>query len=301
MTNEKIVEQIQNGVDVAENQERLIKQNNGYVRKIVREFCGFDASVPDFEDYLQEGYIGLLTAAMKYKADCGANFFTYATFHIRGTISRYYENCSASVRIPVSMRERIRIYQKFRQQYLDEHGKEPDRAEIIKHMKIPKEALRFLEKTIRNLQTASLDKSTNNGEGDPLSEFLQSDEDIEELIIQSGYHKELKKVLDEALGILDQRTRTAIQSVYYQRWSMEGTAQVLGCSKQMVSDRIHRGFYIILHSRYRKELETFMWEGFRFNPYTHSDGSDEVYGSTDAGKEDKAKERIETEDNAFLV
>ncbi len=102
-------------------------------------------------------------------------------------------------------------------------------------MKISGKALNHLEKTIRNLQTASLDKSTNNGERDSLSEFLQSDEDIEDLIIQSVYHKDLKKVLDEALGILDQRTRTAIQSVYYQRWNMEGTAKVLGCLRQMVT------------------------------------------------------------------
>lgn len=301
MTNEEIVEQIQNGVDVVANQERLIKQNKGYVNMVVRRFCGFDQNHPDFDDYLQEGYIGLLTAAMKYKKDGGANFLTFAAYLINGAISRYFENCSGSVRIPASMRARIRKYQRFHKQYVDEHGKEPDRGEIIEALHLSQKAVVHLEKTIRNMQTASLDSNTKDGEGDPLLEFLQSDEDIEGLITQSVYSKELRKTLDDALSILDQRTRTAIQSVYYHRNSMRETAELLGCTKQMVSDRIHRGFYKILQSRYRKELETFMWDGFEYNIYAYSECSDEVYGYTDVAVEDADRERIETEDNNFLV
>lgn len=264
MTNEEIVEQIQNGIDIAVNQERPLHQTERYVRKIVWEFCGFRTS--DLEDYVQEGYIGLLNAARKYEKNDSANFLTFATYYIRGAIWRYFEYCSTSVRIPSSMRRKIRKYQKYQQQYIDKWGKEPECSEVKEYLKISDHSLMHLEKLIHDLQMVSLDKYQNGEDGNFLSEYLQSNENTEEFITQSIYHKELKKALDEAMSILDWRTRIAIQSVYYQQNSMEFTAGILGCSRQMVSDRIHRGFYKILQSKHRKELESFMWEGYHMNP-----------------------------------
>ncbi len=39
--NEEIVEQIQQGIDVTANQERLWRKNQGFVRYIIRKACGF--------------------------------------------------------------------------------------------------------------------------------------------------------------------------------------------------------------------------------------------------------------------
>lgn len=41
--------------------------------------------------------------------------------------------------------------------------------------------------------------------------------------------------------------------------------------QQAVDERIKKGFYKILHSKYRKKLKSFMWEGYRVDPRRLSD------------------------------
>lgn len=78
MSNEEIVENIQKGIDVAVNQEQLWKKNRKFVQWQVRKLCGISERDSDFDDYEQEGFIGLLVAAAKYDKKRGAGFLTYA-------------------------------------------------------------------------------------------------------------------------------------------------------------------------------------------------------------------------------
>lgn len=272
MSNEEIVENIQKGIDVAVNQERLWEKNRKFVRWQVRKLCGISERNNDFDDYEQEGFIGLLAAAVKYDGKRGVGFLTYAGWHIRAAVIRYSENCSASVRVPAYLKERIRKYESFRQQHHKEEGKPPTREEILENMHISEKSLNHLEKTLHNMKIVSIDQrgSGDSSEG-ALLELLQSDENIEELITYSIYSRDLKRALDSALSILDAESRSAVCSVYYQGYSLRQAALLFGCSAQAVSNKIQRGFWKILHSEHRKELESFMPEGYRYNEYVYSE------------------------------
>lgn len=275
MSNEEIVEQIQKGIDVPLNQEKLWKQNRLFVRYQVRKLCGITEKNNDFEDFEQEGAIGLLTAAIKYDKSRGTNFLTCAGWYVKSAIMRYGENCSSSVRMPVYLKERIRKYASFRQQYRNENGRDPTRAECLAELNISERSLTHLEKAIYNMKAVSLEQNVSSGDGETsLLEMLQSDENMEELITYSIYSKELKKELDEALSILDSDTRMIIQSLYYQKTSMKKTAEIFGCSKQAIYEKSRAGFWKILHSSHRGRLESFMWDGYRFNEYAYSEFAD---------------------------
>lgn len=269
------MEQIHKGIEVTANQERLWKQNSRFVRWQVRKLCGLAEGDMDFEDYVQEGFIGLMSAAVKYDGSKGTKFLTYAAWHIRKAVFRYSENCSASVRLPAYLKERVRKYAGCRQKLLSEKGREPTKEEYLAELHISERALEHLEKTIYRMSAVRLDKgrSDDGGEGS-LLDLLQSDEDMEELATYSVYDQELKKALDSALGCLDKNTRVAIQSVYYQSNSMERTAELFGCSRQAICEKIRKGFWKILHSPHRAELEGFMWEGYHFNEYAYSEFAD---------------------------
>ena len=58
MSNEEIVEQIQKGIEVTANQERLWKNNERFVRWVVRKYIGACCK-EDLEDFMQQGFIGL--------------------------------------------------------------------------------------------------------------------------------------------------------------------------------------------------------------------------------------------------
>ncbi len=273
MSNEEIVERIQKGIDVADSQERLLKQNRKFVQRQVRKLCGHMENEADFEDYEQEGSIGLLAAAMRYGR--GTCFLTCAGYYVRAAIIRYSENCCSSVRVPVYLKERIRKYARLRQQCMDDKGRYPTRDELLEGLDISARSLDHLEKTLHNMKAVSIDKDYSGGDGEnSLVGMLQSGEDIEELITYSIYSRDLKKALDSALRILDADTRKAVQSIYYQGNSVKHTARVLGCSAQAVYEKTRKGFWKILHSPHRTELEGFMWDGYRYNEYAYSEFAD---------------------------
>lgn len=285
MSNEEIVERIQKGIDVAASQERLLKQNGRFVQRQVARLCGHMENDADFEDYVQEGCLGLLAAAMKYDKGRGTGFLTFAGYYVKAAVIRYSENCCSSVRVPVYLKERIRKYAGFRQQYMEEKGRYPTRAELLEGLDISSRSLDHLEKTMYNMKAVSIDKDYSDGDGESsLISMLQSDEDIEEVITYSVYSRDLKKALDSALSILDAQTVRAVRSIYYQGNSVKQTAQMLGCSAQAVCEKTRKGFWKILHSPHRAELEGFMWDGYRYNEYAYSEFAD-----------------MEDEDSGFLV
>ena len=89
MTNEELVELYQNGDSKA--LEELVKKNDGLIHIIARKFNIENIASIDYADLVQEGTIGLITAANKYKFDIEnkASFSTYAIYWIRQKISRF--------------------------------------------------------------------------------------------------------------------------------------------------------------------------------------------------------------------
>lgn len=277
MSNEEIVKQIQEGIEVKENQVRLWQQNRGFIKHMVKKMCGFS---DDLEDFEQECFIGLIDAAMKYDESEGTKFITYAHYYVRKAIIRYNENCCSSVRVPAYLKASIRKYESFRQSCRKEKGRYPTEEEYLQKLHISRRSLMHLEKTIHNMNAVSMDQEAfGDAGGKALLDMLEGGEDIGELITYSVYSKELKQALDSALGILDVDTRAAIQSIYFQGNTVGGTAEIFGCSRQAVYDKTRKGFWKILHSSHMEELKSFMPTGYRYNEYAYSEFAEEEESS----------------------
>jgi RNA polymerase sigma-B factor len=270
VSNEEIVEQIQQGVEVSANQERLWNKNRSYVIWCIRKYIG-DCPKQDLEDYVNEGFIGLMTAAGKYKAGQGANFITYATYHIRAALYRYTGMNTYAVKVPEYLKTRMRRLAVFKQEYREEFHREPEQEEILKALDISVRSLRHLEKTMLTMSTKSLDEYVSDDGDTKLMDMLSTDERIDELAGGSEYQKELHEELEAALSILDDKTALLMRCVYYQKNSYAKTAEIFSCSTQSVYERINKGFYKILHSKHRERLEGFMWEGYHVKPTRLSD------------------------------
>lgn len=270
MSNEEIVEQIQKGIEVTANQERLWKNNERFVRWVIRKYIG-DCCKEDLEDFMQQGFIGLISAAGIYRPESGAKFLTYAEKHIKTAVFRYNGCNTSSVHIPEYLKMRMRKLAAFQLKYRAAFKREPDPEEIQKALGISARSLCHLEKTLLNIRTRSLDEYISEDGGSSLLDLLSTDEKIDELAGGSEYQRELHNELDAALSILDQKTALMIRCAYYQGNGYARTAKLFGCSKQAVDERIKKGFYKILHSKYRERLESFMWEGYHVDPRRLSD------------------------------
>lgn len=270
MSNEEIVEQIQQGVDVTGNQERLWQKNRGFVAWCIKKHVGI-CDGQDFYDFMQEGFIGLVEAAHSFSSGKGAKFLTYAEYSIRKAVYRYNGLNTCMVRVPEYLKTRMRKLAAFKKEYREAHRRDPQPGEILKALHISSRSLCHLEKTIQGMNTRSLDEYIS-GDGDAsLLDMLSTDERIDELAGCSEYQKELHKELGHALSILDDKTARMVRCVYYQRNSYARTAEIFGCSRQAVDERIKKGFYKILHSKHRERLESFMWEGYHVDPRRLSD------------------------------
>lgn len=265
MSNEEIVEQIQNGIEVTANQERLWKNNERFVRWVIRKYIG-DCCKEDLEDFVQQGFIGLVSAAGKYRQENGAKFLTYAENHIKTAIFRYNGSNTSNVHIPEYLKIRMRKLVAYRQRYIEEFNRDPEPVQIQRALRISARSLCYLEKALLNLRTRSLDEYISEDGGGSLLDLLSTDEKIDELVGSSEYQRELHNELDAALRILDHKTALMIRCAYYQGNGYAGTAKAFGCSRQAVDERIKKGFYKILHSEHRERLESFMWEGYHVDP-----------------------------------
>lgn len=265
MSNEEIVEQIQKGINITVNQERLWQRNRGFVVWCIKKYVG-SCDAQDFNDFIQEGFIGLIEAANSFDIDRDVKFLTYAEYDIRRSIYRYKGLNTYMVRVPEYLKTRMRRLAAFKKEYREEHHKDPKPKEIQRVLHISYRSLCHLEKTMLNMSVRSLDEYISDDGETSLIDILSVDEKIDELAECSEYQKELHEALEGALSVLDQKTMLMIRCVYYQRNNYSKTAEIFGCSKQAVDERIKKGFYKILHSKHKKELESFMWEGYHVDP-----------------------------------
>lgn len=270
MSNEEIIEQIQKGIEVTINQERLWKKNRPYVVRCIRKYIG-ECPPQDYEDYINEGYIGLVTAASRFNVGQGTKFLTFATFYIKAALYRYNGLNIYTVHIPEYLKTRLRRLAVFKQKYREEFHREPEPEEIQKALRVSACALCHMEKTLLNMETRSLDEYIYGDGESCLLDLLSTDEKVDELAGGSEYQRQLHEELEDALAILDDKTALMIRCVYYQRNSYTRTAEIFRCTRQAVDERIKKGFYKILHSKYRRKLESFMWEGYQVDPWRLSD------------------------------
>ena len=77
MTNEELVTQIQTGETALLS--TLYQQNAGFLQKIAAKMCNYGEN----EDLLQNGYLGLREAALRYNPHKKVKFLTYAEFWIK--------------------------------------------------------------------------------------------------------------------------------------------------------------------------------------------------------------------------
>lgn len=116
---------VQNGDRRAK--ERLVEANMRLVINIAKNY--HNPLVP-FEDLVQEGAIGLMTAAERYDPSKGYRFSTYATHWIRQAISRAIDNKAKAIRIPAHVSETLRKIERAKMLLQRENGEEPS-AELL--------------------------------------------------------------------------------------------------------------------------------------------------------------------------
>lgn len=154
--------------------ESLCKLNHGLVSKIARYYASkttWDA----YEDFIQEGMIGILRAAKTYDSNRDAVFSTYAGFWIIQNIQRYASQNLEGIRIPDNvMNDLYRIHKLDGLYQEDTYAKRVHK--IADTLTLPVQHVDFIlqcEYIFRH--TPSLDVPIGAEHESPLKEYLPQD------------------------------------------------------------------------------------------------------------------------------
>ena len=126
----------------AEAERRLVEANLRLVVHVARRYKNRGLSMLDL---IEEGNLGLLQAARKFRADRGTRFSTYATWWIRQAMARALANQARMIRLPVHVEQLVGRYVKMREAMTQELGRVPTLAEVAERMKRPVEEIEHLE------------------------------------------------------------------------------------------------------------------------------------------------------------
>ena len=150
-------------------ERRLVEANLRLVVRIARRYTNRGLSLLDL---IEEGNVGLLHAARKFRPDRGARFATYATWWIRQAIVRALANQARTIRLPVHVGLLLTQYAKARTALTQELGRPPELAEVAQRMGRPLEEIEDLE-AVRQQQPLSLDAPAGQEGKGTLQDVLQ--------------------------------------------------------------------------------------------------------------------------------
>ncbi len=215
--------------------DRLVRLNIGLVKKEVNFWTDRHSEL--YDDLLQVGALGLIGAVDRFELNRGYAFSSFAVRYIRGEIQHYLRDKNSSVRIPRRcldlQQQSVRIMQKLRNTL----QREPSSQEVAKALGVTLVEWQEAKLACQNRAPLSLDAPIRSEEEDAAS--------IGDLVadpksnMQSQQDEKFR--LQQALSLLEQRTREIVEFVFIEDMPQRDVAKMLGVSAVTISRQLKKG------------------------------------------------------------
>jgi len=208
--------------------EKMINGNLRLVLSVVQKFSG-RGEPPD--DLFQVGCIGLIKAIDNFDPNLDVRFSTYGVPMIIGEIRRFLRD-SNSVRVSRSIRDIAYRAMQVKEDFINEHGREPKVEEIAKIMEIPKSRVVVALEAV--VEPVSLYEPVYSDSGDTI--FMM--DQISDKNSDAGWLEEI--ALKEAVKTLSPREKRILAMRFFDGRTQMDVASQIGISQAQVS-RLEKG------------------------------------------------------------
>lgn len=186
-----------------------------------------------FEDVLQVGTIGLIKAIERFELAREVEFPAFALPYISGEIKRLFRDTTWSVQVPRRLKELRSVVEAGHEDLAARLDRSPTRAELARHLGLPREEVAEAEIAANGYNAGSLDAPLRNdsdsgGPAPAWSDLLRDEDGRLE-------HVEDLHALAPLLAALDDRRRTLLELRYGQELTQTQIGARLGISQMHVS------------------------------------------------------------------
>lgn len=219
-----------------EVRNQLVRLNAGLVRKIAHR-VSHQCAEP-YEDLEQIGYLGLIRAIERFNPEQGCAFSSFAVPYIRGEMLHFLRDRGSAVKIPRRWQDLQKEGQKVREEMTALLGRQPSDGEVAEQLGITTEEWREVKLANKNRMLLSLDAT--------VSQQVDSTVTLGDMLPDLHYQalqnlEEDQQQLQRALSQLEDKTRAAIEYVFFSDLSRKEVAEQIGVSPMTVTRRIQRG------------------------------------------------------------
>ncbi|NUN64165.1 RNA polymerase sigma factor SigF [Pseudanabaena biceps] len=215
---------------------KLVNLNIGLVRR--EAYHWKNQCQESFEDLMQVGSIGLINAIERFDVSKGNAFSSFAVPYIKGEIQHYLRDKSPTVRMPRAWLATYNQGCKFIRNRRTEIGREPSSHEVAEHLSITVHEWYDIKLACQNRSPISLDTPIDQSEDNSTS--------LGDLVTDQKYQsfqlaQEDNLRLQQALDLLEDRTREVVEFVFLKEFTHREVAETLGISAVTVSRQLKKG------------------------------------------------------------
>jgi len=223
----------------------VLTQYAPLVRRLALQLIAKLPASVDLDDLIQAGMIGLMDAAGRYKEDQGAQFETYASQRIRGSMLDELRNNDW---LPRSMRKTSREVEHAVHEVEQQLGRAPLETEIAGHMKLPLEDYQSLLQELHGSQLIYYEDFDRGGDDEPfLDRFCVDRADP----LSSLLDEHLRAALIDAIERLPDREKLLMSLYYEQGLNLREIGAVMEVSESRVC-QLHSQAVTRLRTRLRE-------------------------------------------------
>ncbi len=213
--------------------QELARANLRFVISVAKKYQNRGVSLTDL---IQEGNVGLVTAARKFDPEQGVKFISYAVWWIRQAILASLANHGRAVRVPLNRASDLARIFREKERLKQELGRDPTSEELSAATDLTPAVIQHLQTL--NAAEIRLDAPIGDSEDSQLVERFVVEEAAEpELEVENRL---LTEVVENALDTLEPRDAKVLTLYYGLRGEREHTLEEIGNLLGVTRERIRQ-------------------------------------------------------------